>query len=225
MRSAFLGLKRIQTVQILQRVVYGMLRLSYRSPCRIATVLRHYGSQSTGVEEVDSAFGTLSPNNALGGALYRELSVAARRLDEIDLPPVGFVKIDVEGHEEAVLRGGEHLLRRDRPIYMIEIEERHNCGSFGRTTAYFNDLGYEGLFFDGSVMCRILELDEKTLPFCGQLYINNFFSFRRHCPRPKSDPSNFCGSGCRFERVSQVASQCGTTCTPSYLTRRRKAHL
>jgi FkbM family methyltransferase len=129
-----------------------------------------------GVEGAESALGTLSPNNALGGAMFRELTVGTRRLDEIGLPPVGFVKIDVEGHEEAVLRGGEQLLKRDRPIYMIEIEERHNSGSLKRIIAYFNEFGYEGSFFDGSAVCSIFELGgDGPLPLYGRLYINNFF--------------------------------------------------
>ena len=35
--------------------------------------------------------------------------VPKKRLDDFDLPPVGFIKIDVEGHEESVLHGAEGL--------------------------------------------------------------------------------------------------------------------
>jgi FkbM family methyltransferase len=53
-----------------------------------------------------------------------------------------FVKIDVEGHELAVLRGGEHALRHAPPM-LIEIEQRHlNCDIH---TAFeqIQNLGYE----------------------------------------------------------------------------------
>lgn len=49
-------------------------------------------------------------------------AVAVRRLD--DLPPEGqrvdFIKIDVEGAEEMVLRGGLELIRRWQPIVIFE---------------------------------------------------------------------------------------------------------
>jgi len=57
-------------------------------------------------------------------------TVPVATLDGLDLPPLGFVKIDVEGHELAVLEGGRERLRRDRPRLLIEIEERHHPGGF-----------------------------------------------------------------------------------------------
>jgi FkbM family methyltransferase len=49
----------------------------------------------------------------------REVTVALRRVDELDLAPA-FVKIDVEGAEFAVLRGMADTLARHRPVLMIE---------------------------------------------------------------------------------------------------------
>lgn len=39
--------------------------------------------------------------------------------------PVKAVKIDVEGHEWAVLKGAKQTLLRDRPVLVVECEERH----------------------------------------------------------------------------------------------------
>jgi FkbM family methyltransferase len=50
------------------------------------------------------------------------LKVDCRRLDDI-VPadrPIGFMKIDVEGGELAVLRGGESILKRDKPTLVFE---------------------------------------------------------------------------------------------------------
>jgi FkbM family methyltransferase len=49
-------------------------------------------------------------------------SVEVRRLDDLVLPsqPVSLVKIDVEGFDQAVLRGGQQLLLRDRPVLIVE---------------------------------------------------------------------------------------------------------
>ena len=46
--------------------------------------------------------------------------VAVRRLDGLDLPPPQLIKLDVEGHEAAVLRGGAALLDRHRPLIVFE---------------------------------------------------------------------------------------------------------
>jgi hypothetical protein len=47
---------------------------------------------------------------------------------------VGFLKIDVEGFESAVLAGAERVLERDRPSLLLEIEDRH-LAKYGRTAA------------------------------------------------------------------------------------------
>jgi FkbM family methyltransferase len=62
------------------------------------------------------------PNNfggvSLGGAEGEVVPVAA--LDQLGLPKVRFIKIDVEGMELDVLLGAKALLARDRPILYVE---------------------------------------------------------------------------------------------------------
>jgi FkbM family methyltransferase len=49
-------------------------------------------------------------------------SVAVHALDRYPLPrPIRFMKIDVEGAEPLVMRGGERLLREDRPVIVSEL--------------------------------------------------------------------------------------------------------
>jgi FkbM family methyltransferase len=43
-----------------------------------------------------------------------------RRLDGLDLSPPDLLKIDVEGHEAAVLAGARQTLRRHRPLVLLE---------------------------------------------------------------------------------------------------------
>jgi len=50
-----------------------------------------------------------------------DLEVECRRLDSLDLGAVHALKVDVEGHELAVLRGGRNLLRTQRPGLFIEM--------------------------------------------------------------------------------------------------------
>ena len=77
-----------------------------------------------------------SNNGAAVGRKFRGRTATVRvpcgRIDDLDLsagpPGVGFIKIDVEGHELQVLRGAEATLRRDRPKLLIENEIAHVGG-------------------------------------------------------------------------------------------------
>jgi FkbM family methyltransferase len=63
---------------------------------------------------------TLHAAAGLGGA---QVDCELRRLDGLDVLAqrrVAMVKIDVEGHEPAVLRGARELLARDRPVVVFE---------------------------------------------------------------------------------------------------------
>lgn len=75
--------------------------------------------------------GTASMNSRQGnsGASFLEMGggeVAVTTLDEFvegrGLRRLDFMKIDVEGFEERVLRGGERTLRRLRPIVLLEVQ-------------------------------------------------------------------------------------------------------
>ncbi len=47
------------------------------------------------------------------------------RLDDLPLPPIALVKMDIQGAEAAALAGMQDLIARDRPVLFIEIEEEH----------------------------------------------------------------------------------------------------
>ncbi|MGV0853238.1 FkbM family methyltransferase [Mycolicibacterium phlei] len=70
------------------------------------------------------------------------VQVPLTTLDSFEFAEVGFIKVDVEGHEEALLRGAENTLRRSDAIVYIEVEERHNPGGLARIVNWFADLGY-----------------------------------------------------------------------------------
>ena len=59
---------------------------------------------------------------------YVERTVQLRKLDDVVRSKVGFVKIDVEGHELRVLNGARELINRFRPTFLIECQESNNRG-------------------------------------------------------------------------------------------------
>jgi len=47
-------------------------------------------------------------------------------LQEKNIDDLAFVKIDVEGHEDSVLMGAQNSIKVQRPVLMVEIEQRHH---------------------------------------------------------------------------------------------------
>ena len=76
------------------------------------------------------------------------LQVPIERLDDQGLTDVRLMKVDVEGHELEVLQGGEQLLRRDVPVLLVEIEQRHlgEGRTVGDVIAWLRGLGYGASF-------------------------------------------------------------------------------
>lgn len=115
---------------------------------------------------------TLEQANPIAGT--RE-TVTTRRLDSFDLSGVGFIKIDVEGHEEAVLHGGIETIQRNRPNILIEIEERHKPHATERIPRMLEDIGYSGWFLHESKWYPISTFDASQYQREGESpYINNF---------------------------------------------------
>lgn len=79
----------------------------------------------------------------VAGREYRALNVATCRLDDMITDDVGFMKVDVEGHELAVLRGGASLIRRCKPNLIVEIEEVHTGRRMEDMLAEVCDMGYD----------------------------------------------------------------------------------
>lgn len=71
----------------------------------------------------DSAFSSLKDTRRQ--EILDRVTVPCTTLDALagDLPPVGLLKVDVEGWERSVIVGADRLLRRDRPVLFVEIYE------------------------------------------------------------------------------------------------------
>jgi len=77
------------------------------------------------------------------------VEVETVRIDDLDLGPIVFMKVDVEGHELAALRGAAGLIEQSHPMLTVEIEQRH--GGIAPTVDLLAGWGYEGrVLVDGS---------------------------------------------------------------------------
>ena len=75
------------------------------------------------------------------------VKVPVHRLDDYNFTDVSFIKIDVEGHESEVIQGGRETILREKPVLLVEIEQRH-LGSkpIQKVFQEIIDLHYEGSF-------------------------------------------------------------------------------
>ncbi len=90
----------------------------------------------------------------------KKFEVPTVRLDdELLTTTVDFVKIDVEGHETAVLRGGAAMFRRCRPAILIEIEQRHLTVPIADIFGQIEVLGYHLYYITESGLRPISEFD------------------------------------------------------------------
>lgn len=155
--------------RVADRVVVEQVALSDRAGVTTMKVPRH-----------DPGKATIAPSNPLENLSdIEEIEVRCRRLDEYKLRDVGFMKIDVEGHEEAVIKGAEETITLNKPNLLIEIEERHNVGGLARLSALFKDWGYESHFMTKNGIHPLSDFSLREHQGDPQLagtdrYINNF---------------------------------------------------
>ena len=75
---------------------------------------------------------------------YKKVPIKTYKLDDIQIDNnVGFIKIDVEGHEKNVIEGGKSLIIKDMPVMLIEIEERHTNRPIKDTINFIREMNYE----------------------------------------------------------------------------------
>lgn len=161
-------------------------------PIRVETIALSdvQGEANLRMLEEDVGRSTIEPENTLedpDGSRISETTVPIRRLDDYDLDSVGFIKIDVEGHELSVLRGAIQTIRRCSPSILIEIEERHKQNAIRDVQEFFFKINYKGYFLLNRSLLPIRQFDLKRHQNVDNIggwkrnwkrygvYVNNFF--------------------------------------------------
>lgn len=131
-------------------------------------------------DALDGEAGLLAGRAPVGdGELYL---VERRTIDSFSFDDIGFLKIDVEGHELAVLAGAERSIRAHRPTIFVELEERHRPGAVEEgSRALLDDFGYAAAyFFRRGQLMPIEAFDSERDQVCWQHvpssanYVSNF---------------------------------------------------
>jgi len=111
------------------------------------------------------AMGSMEVSSPREDLFTDTISVEVTTLDEAlddDVGKVGFVKCDVEGHELAVLRGGERTLGESRPALLVEIEQRHQNTDISVTFDHLLGLGYDGYMVRPGGLRPLAEFDVQA---------------------------------------------------------------
>jgi FkbM family methyltransferase len=187
--------KRVVAFEPLPQMV-DIFRSRYGDRVRLEEVILsdHEGKGELRYPKNNYGLATVQESNPLAlstGRVIESITVPMKTLDSFALKDVGFLKIDVEGHEEAVLRGSVATITRERPNLLIEIEERHSPQSLMRIRALLERLGFSGYFVDASDIVGIDSFDQKRDQPISNVsemnktgrYINNFLFL----PRDKAD--------------------------------------
>jgi FkbM family methyltransferase len=90
---------------------------------------------------------------------HRAVKVRTRTLDSFAFKNVGFIKLDVEGHELDVLRGARETLAREKPNLIVEMEERHTGRPLPDMIAEVESYGYRAHFLAAGQLTPFSELD------------------------------------------------------------------
>ncbi len=131
----------------------------------------------------DTGLASIEPGVLDSSAETVSIEVPTMRLDDFACGPVGFVKIDVEGHELSVLEGAAELIARERPILLVEAEERHKPGAVASIRSFLETRGFDGFFIFRGDIRRIGELTSEMQAVSAldlsktrveMLYVNNF---------------------------------------------------
>ena len=103
------------------------------------TLLNAAASDATGLASISIPHfenGTLNYYEASINHEDQGLSVMTMAIDSLQLNlPVRLVKIDAEGHELSVLKGMHQLLKREKPVLIVEVSS-HEVHSFIESFGY-----------------------------------------------------------------------------------------
>lgn len=143
---------------------------------------------------------SLRSEHLVGAHDLEIFDVPTAKLDDLYRGDLGFIKIDVEGHEDAVLEGTSTTITRCRPTVLIEAEERHRPGAIAFLRHYFAEREYCGFFLHNGQLVEFAHFELETMQNPADIaqqvihasrrsyshYVNNFiFVHRTHASRTR----------------------------------------
>jgi FkbM family methyltransferase len=106
---------------------------------------------------------------------HEDRQVDLRTLDSYEFADVRLIKIDVEGHEQAVIRGAAETIRANHlPSLIVEIEQARLDHPIIDVFAFIRDFGYEGWFLRDGRFSPVGEFRAERDQPPGAVGVHNF---------------------------------------------------
>jgi hypothetical protein len=108
-----------------------------------------------------------------------------RTLDDYAFANVKFMRIDVGGREIDVLKGAQRTINAEKPVMVIDIEQRHLDFPIDNVFELLKSWGYEAFFLSGRKLRHYTEFSYEMdqLPYLNKLssifYVHNFIFWPR----------------------------------------------
>jgi FkbM family methyltransferase len=147
---------------------------------------------------------TASPQAARAYPECDKVNIRLDALDDLFYGDVGFIKIDVEGHELKVLLGAKETIQKCQPRILVEIDEHLNPGGLRTLDMFFATLRYQGFYVHNYQLLPAADFQPEVLqdPLnrvdltrslkervgTGEQYISNFIYI------PLRDPPSLLGA-------------------------------
>ena len=107
---------------------------------------------------------SVHPNNKFDN--FKEVKVKKKKLDSIKFEnKIGFIKIDVEGHELEVIEGALKTIKENKPVLLIEIEEKHSKRLVIDSIKYIKNIGYKCYFEKNKELLHVEKLKNVNEEF------------------------------------------------------------
>ena len=87
---------------------------------------------------------------------FDEFTVTTKKIDDIKFTNrIGFIKIDVEGHELKIIDGAKVTIKKHKPNLLIEIEEKHSKEKLNTSINYIKGLDYNAYIYKNNKLIKI----------------------------------------------------------------------
>lgn len=120
---------------------------------------------------------TIEATNRLDSAgPIKAQTIPTRSLDDFGFSDIDFIKVDVIGHEAAVLRGATNTLQRCRPVMQVEIEARRSSAVLAvESLKILEEMEYKGFWLKEG---KLRPIDYGEVDFennrAGKRFVINF---------------------------------------------------
>jgi hypothetical protein len=101
--------------------------------------------------------------NNLNNDAFISKKIKKNKLDNLlKKRKIGFIKIDVEGHEKNVIIGASKIIKKNKPVLLIEIEEKHTSEKVIKTIDFINNYGYKSYILNRK---KLIEVKKNNIKF------------------------------------------------------------